>query len=320
MERVLITGGAGFIGSHLCEYLIAKGYYVTAIDNFITGTPRNLISLSNNLNFELLEFDVTKPWPNLPSYNFILHFASPASPVDYYKYPLETLLTGSAGTYQALEKALNDGSIFMLASTSEVYGDPTVNPQPETYWGNVNPLGKRSVYDEAKRYAEALTMAYHRYHRLNVKIARIFNTYGPRMRIEDGRAIPNFIYQLLTDQPLTIYGDGNQTRSFCYISDLIEGIYLLMKSDFQGAMNLGNPVELKIIDLAKKIVEVAGKEGKLVFKELPEDDPKLRCPDISLAKKVLNWEPKVTLEEGLKATIEFFRQELLLISSGEVSK
>lgn len=320
MEKVLITGGAGFIGSHLCDFLVSKGYHVTAVDNFLTGNIRNLEVLSNHPNFELLEFDVSRPWPKLPSYNYILHFASPASPVDYYNYPFETLLAGSAGTHQALEKAFSDGSVFMLASTSEVYGDPTVNPQPETYWGNVNPLGKRSVYDEAKRYAEALTMAYHRYHHLTVKIARIFNTYGPRMRIEDGRAIPTFIYQLLTGKPLTIYGDGSQTRSFCYISDLVEGVYLLMKSDFQGAMNLGNPQELKVIDLARRVMEVAGKQGKLVFKELPEDDPKLRCPDISLAKKVLSWEPKVSLEEGLKATIDFFCSELSFFSSKEVSK
>lgn len=310
MRKVLITGGAGFIGSHLCDYFTSLGWEVVALDNLITGSHKNLEQLSNCRNFELIEHDVCQPWPKLPSFDYVLHFASPASPVDYYTYPLETLKAGSFGTYYALEKARADGSTFMLASTSEIYGDPEIDPQPESYWGNVNPVGIRSVYDEAKRYAEALSMAYSRYHKLNVKIARIFNTYGPRMRIEDGRAVPNFIYQLLTGQPLTIYGNGSQTRSFCYISDLVEGIYLLLISDFQGAMNLGNPNEMKIIDLANEVMRVAGKTAPVIHKELPEDDPKLRCPDITLAKKVLKWQPKVTLEEGLRKTIDWFEKEL----------
>ena len=310
MKKVLITGGAGFIGSHLCDYFVSLGWKVTALDNFVTGKRENLCHLANCQNFELIEHDVCEPWPELPPFDYILHFASPASPVDYHAYPFETLKAGSFGTYQALEKAKVDRSVFMLASTSEVYGDPEVDPQPESYWGKVNPVGVRSVYDEAKRYAEALSMAYYRYHKLDVKIARIFNTYGPRMRIEDGRAVPNFIYQLLTGQPLTIYGDGTQTRSFCYISDLVEGIYLLLISAFKGPMNLGNPEEVKIIDLANLVMKVAGKKAPVVYRELPEDDPKLRCPDITLAKEIIHWEPKVSLDEGLKKTIDWFRQKL----------
>jgi dTDP-glucose 4,6-dehydratase len=308
MKRVLITGGAGFIGSHLCSFLFEKGFDVICMDNLITGTKDNISHLLRKKNFEFIQHDVTKYIDLDGRLDYILHFASPASPVDYMKFPIQTLKVGSLGTHNALGLAKAKGAKFLLASTSEVYGDPTIHPQPESYWGNVNNVGPRGVYDESKRFAEAITMAYHKTHRLDVKIARIFNTYGPRMRRNDGRAIPAFIEQSIHNRPITVFGDGSQTRSFCYISDMIEGIYNLMNSKINTPVNLGNPDELAIIDLAKKIRELAGSASKLEFKELPVDDPKARQPDISLAKKTLDWQPTVKLEDGLRKTVDWLRK------------
>lgn len=309
-ETFVITGGAGFIGSHICDALIEKGHKVICIDNFITGNINNIRHLLENPRFKLIEHDVTKYIEVKEKVDYVLHFASPASPADYIKYPIQTLKVGALGTHNALGLAKKKGAIFMLASTSEVYGDPLVHPQKENYWGNVNPIGTRGVYDEAKRFAEAMTLAYHRYHNLNTRIVRIFNTYGERMRINDGRAIPNFIYQALKGKNISVYGNGKQTRSFCYISDLVNGILKLLKKNYHLPVNLGNPNEMTLLELAKLIITLTGSKSKIVFKKLPEDDPKVRRPDISLAKKLLKWEPRVPLEEGLKRTIEYFRKEL----------
>jgi len=306
--RILITGGAGFIGSHLCDKFLKEGHEVIAMDNLITGTPDNIAHLFGNERFLFIKHDVTNfiyvPGP----LDAVLHFASPASPVDYLKYPIQTLKVGALGTHKALGLAKAKGARFLLASTSEVYGDPLVHPQPESYWGNVNPIGPRGVYDEAKRFAEAITMAYHRYHGVETRIARIFNTFGPRMRLDDGRVIPNFIGQALRGEPLTVYGDGTQTRSFCYIDDMVEGLYRLLFSDEAEPVNLGNPTEMRIIDLAKLINEMTGNKAGVVFKPLPPDDPKLRRPDITKARRILNWEPEIPLEEGLRRTIEWFKK------------
>lgn len=305
--RILITGGAGFIGSYLCDFLLNKGHEVICMDNLITGTTDNISHHLGKENFLFIKHNVTEYIYIDGKIDYVLHFASPASPVDYMQYPIQTLKVGSLGTHKALGFARAKGSKFLLASTSEVYGDPLTSPQSESYWGNVNPVGPRGVYDESKRFAEAMTMAYHRYHNMDTKIARIFNTYGPRMRINDGRCVPNFIYQSLNNLPLTVYGDGNQTRSFCYIDDLIKGIYKLMNSSINEPLNLGNPHELKIIDLAKKIIELTGNKVEISYKSLPDDDPKIRKPDITKAKKLLNWEPNIDLDAGLKKTIDWFK-------------
>jgi dTDP-glucose 4,6-dehydratase len=304
--RIVITGAAGFIGSHLCDYFIKNKHYVIGVDNLITGNMENIEHLFGNERFLFIKHDVTN-YIHIPGkVDAVLHFASPASPVDYLNYPIQTLKVGALGTHKALGLAKEKKAIFMLASTSEVYGDPQVSPQTESYWGNVNPIGPRGVYDEAKRFAEALTMAYHRYHKIPVRIVRIFNTYGPRMRLNDGRVVPNFIYQALKNKPITVYGDGNQTRSFCYVSDLIEGIYKLLFKNIPEPINLGNPQEMKIIDFAYLIKKLTKSKSKIVFKPLPQDDPKQRRPDITKAKRLLKWEPKVSLETGLKLTIEYF--------------
>lgn len=308
-KRVLITGGAGFIGSHLAEFLLHKGFSVICMDNLITGSIDNISSLYNK-DFLFIHHDVTNYIFIDKDLDYILHFASPASPVDYLEYPIQTLKVGSLGTHKTLGLAKDKKATFLLASTSEVYGDPQVHPQAETYWGNVNPIGPRGVYDEAKRFAEALTVAYHRYHNVDIRIARIFNTYGPRMRLNDGRAIPTFIAQALQGEDITVYGDGKQTRSFCYISDLIDGLYRLMMSDYSWPINLGNPAEKNILELAEIIVKLTDSKSRVVFCPLPEDDPKVRQPENSLAQKMLKWEPKVSLEDGLKETIEYFKKIL----------
>ncbi len=305
--RVVVTGAAGFLGSHLCDYLIKKGHSVIGLDNLITGTTRNIEHLVGNEKFKFIKHDVTEYIYVSGPVDAVLHFASPASPVDYLEYPIQTLKVGALGTHKALGLAKEKKARFLLASSSEVYGDPLVHPQKEEYWGNVNPIGPRGVYDEAKRFAEALTFAYHRTHGVDTKIARIFNTYGPRMRSGDGRVVPNFITQALTGKPLTVYGDGSQTRSFCYVSDLIEGIYRLLVSDVNEPVNLGNPHEMRILDFAKKIIELTGSKSDMVFEKLPVDDPKVRQPDITRARTLLGWEPKVSLEEGLAKTIEYFK-------------
>ncbi len=305
--RIVITGGAGFIGSHLCDYFIKKKHYVICLDNLITGNLKNIEHLFGNERFLFIKHDVTN-FIHIPGkVDAVLHFASPASPVDYLTYPIQTLKVGALGTHKALGLAKEKKAIFMLASTSEVYGDPEISPQVETYWGNVNPIGPRGVYDEAKRFAEAMTMAYHRYHKIPVRIVRIFNTYGPRMRLNDGRVVPNFIYQALKNKPITVYGDGTQTRSFCYISDLVEGIYKLLFKNISEPINLGNPTEMKIIDFAYLIKQLTNSKSKIVFKQLPQDDPKQRRPDITKAKELLGWKPKVSLAEGLKLTIDYFK-------------
>jgi dTDP-glucose 4,6-dehydratase len=308
--RVVITGGAGFIGSHLCEYLIGKGHQVLAIDNLSTGDLRNIEPLLGHRHFQFVKHDVTN-FIHVPGpVDAVLHFASPASPIDYLKLPIPTLKVGALGTHKALGLAKEKKARFLLASTSEVYGDPLVNPQPESYWGNVNPVGPRGVYDEAKRFAEALAMAYHRYHHMQVRIVRIFNTYGPRMRIEDGRAIPNFISQALRGKPLTIYGDGSQTRSFCYVDDLVEGLFKLLQSNLNYPVNIGNPHEMTLKELASDILKLTKSRSRLVYRPLPEDDPKVRRPDIHTAQSKLHWKPKVTLEKGLTKTIAYFRHSL----------
>ena len=308
--RALITGGAGFLGSHLCERLVASDWDVLCLDNLVTGLETNVAHLLNHPRFRIARQDVTR-YIDVPGpVDFVLHFASPASPVDYLKLPIQTLKVGALGTHNTLGLALAKKAKYLLASTSECYGDPQVSPQPESYRGHVNPIGPRGVYDEAKRYAEAMTMAYHRAHDVDTRIARIFNTYGPRMRLNDGRALPNFVYQALTGQPLTVHGDGQQTRSFCYVSDLIEGIYRLMQSEEHEPVNLGNPQEITILEFAERIRALTGSNVPIVFKPLPEDDPKQRCPDITKARRILHWEPEVSLDEGLPRTLEFFRREV----------
>jgi len=308
-KRALITGGAGFIGSHMAEFLLNKDFSVICIDNLITGSIDNISSLYNK-DFLFIHLDVTNYIFIDKELDHILHFASPASPLDYLEYPIQTLKVGSLGTHKTLGLAKDKKATYLLASTSEVYGDPKVHPQPESYWGNVNPIGPRGVYDEAKRFAEAITIAYHRYHKVDVRIARIFNTFGPRMRVYDGRAIPTFIAQALKGEDITIFGDGSQTRSFCYISDMIEGLYELMVSDYCWPINLGNPIEMSIIELAEIILKNTKSRSRITFHPLPEDDPKVRQPDISQAKKLLNWEPKVSLEDGLRETIKYFQEVL----------
>jgi dTDP-glucose 4,6-dehydratase len=309
MPRTLVTGGAGFLGSHLCEYFLNKGHEVICMDNLITGSKDNISGLKSE-NFHFVEHNVSE-FINLEGeLDFILHFASPASPIDYLELPIQTLKVGALGTHNALGLAKAKKATFLLASTSEVYGDPLVHPQPEEYWGNVNPIGPRGVYDEAKRFAEAITMAYHRTHAVNTKIVRIFNTYGPRMRVNDGRAIPNFLKQALTGKDLTIYGEGSQTRSFCFVSDLIEGIYRLLNSDQNEPINIGNPNEMSIKEMAEKILQATGSKSKIAHVPLPEDDPKIRQPDITRARKYLNWEPAVSLDEGLQSTLEYFKEQL----------
>jgi len=308
MKTVLITGGAGFIGSHLSEFLLKKDYKVICMDNFITGTKKNIEHLKADDNYKLIEHDVSEHIDIKDTIHYILHFASPASPIDYQKIPIQTLKVGSLGTHNTLGLALAKKATYLLASTSEVYGDPKVNPQPESYWGNVNPVGVRGCYDEAKRFSEALVMAYHRIHGINTRIARIFNTYGPRMRKDDGRVVPNFINQALKNKPLTVYGHGKQTRSFCYVTDLIEGIHKLMISKIDDPVNLGNPEEHNILEFAEIIKELTNSTSKITYNRLPLDDPHVRCPDISKAKKELGWEPKIGLKDGISKTMEWFKE------------
>jgi dTDP-glucose 4,6-dehydratase len=307
--RAVVTGGAGFLGSHLSDYLLARGWDVLSIDNLVTGTERNVMHLKDNPHFRMMQHDVTKYIDVPGDVDYVLHFASPASPVDYLKLPIQTLKVGSLGTHNTLGLALAKKAKYFLASTSECYGDPAISPQPETYWGNVNTVGPRGVYDEAKRFAEALVMAYHRAKGLDAHIVRIFNTYGPRMRLNDGRALPNFVHQALTGKPITVYGTGKQTRSFCYVSDLIEGIYRLMMSEEHLPTNIGNPHEITILEFAERVRVLMGVTTPIVFEPLPQDDPKQRCPDISKARRILGWEPKVDLEEGLRMTLESFKKQ-----------
>ncbi len=313
MRHVLITGGAGFIGSHLCEKYLEQGERVTAMDNFITGSRKNIVSLEKNKNFNFIEQDVSKPFPTLPKVDVLLHFACPASPVDFVKIPLEILQVDSYGTFNCLDLVKKDNARFVLASTSEVYGDPLVHPQSEDYWGNVNPIGRRACYDETKRFAESATMAYHRKYNLNTGIVRIFNTYGPRMRLDDGRVVPNFCGQALRNQPVTVYGDGKQTRSFCYVDDLVEGIVKLAHSDFHEPVNIGNPDEYTILDFAKFVLEnVSGSKSRIEFSPLLyEDDPKQRRPIITRAREILNWSPSTSLKEGLANTLAYFKSQLV---------
>lgn len=308
--RDLITGGAGFIGSHLCDRLLREGHAVLCVDNFLTGSRDNLTSHEANPRFTLLSHDISEPLEAPGPVDFVLHLASPASPPDYLKHPISTLKVGSFGTYHALEIARAKGAPFLFASTSEVYGDPEEHPQRESYWGRVNPVGPRSVYDEAKRFSEALTMATHRTHGLDTRIIRIFNTYGPRMRREDGRAIPNFIVQALENRPITLFGDGSQTRSFCYVTDLVEGIFRVMGSGLHEPVNLGHPQETSLLELARIILRLTGSSSRIVYRPLPVDDPKVRCPDIARARKELDWSPTVSLEQGLAQTIAWFKSGL----------
>jgi len=307
MVKVVLTGGAGFIGSHLCERLISDRNEVVCIDNFITGSKNNIKHLLDKEEFTLIEHDVSKPIKVGGDVDLVLHFASPASPIDYLNYPIQTLKVGSLGTHNTLGLAKAKNAKYLLASTSEVYGDPLEHPQNESYWGHVNPIGPRGVYDEAKRFAEAMAMAYHRYHGIDVKIVRIFNTYGPRMRTQDGRVVPNFMSQAIRGEPLTVYGDGSQTRSFCYVSDLVEGIIRLSESNINEPVNIGNPHEMSILEFAEKIIELSDTKSEITLMDLPTDDPKVRCPDISKAKKLLGWGPKVQFDEGMRKTLDYFR-------------
>jgi len=310
MERTLITGGAGFLGSHLCDFLIEKGHEVICIDNLLTGDMENISHLMGHERFRFIRYDVTNYLHVDGPLHNILHFASPASPIDYLKMPIQTLKVGSLGTHKALGLAKAKGARFLLASTSECYGDPLVSPQREDYWGNVNPVGPRGVYDEAKRFAEAMTMAYYRYHGVRVRIVRIFNTYGPRMRLHDGRALPAFMGQSLRGEDLTVFGDGTQTRSFCFVDDLVDGIFRLLNSEEVNPVNLGNPEEITLLELARRVLAVTGSASGIVHRELPEDDPKVRRPDIGKARELLGWEPKVALDEGLRRVLPYFRSKV----------
>jgi dTDP-glucose 4,6-dehydratase len=310
MGRALITGGAGFLGSHLCELFLSRGHEVVCMDNFITGNPKNVEHLFGRDGFSFVKYDVTNYIHVDGALDYVLHFASPASPIDYLEKPIQTLKVGSLGTHKTLGLAKDRKARYLIASTSEVYGDPLVHPQKEDYWGNVNPVGPRGVYDEAKRFAEAMTMAYHRFHGVETRIVRIFNTYGERMRVKDGRVVPALISQALRNEPLTVFGDGSQTRSFCYVSDLIEGIYRLLMSNEVQPTNIGNPSEMTVLQFAEVIKKLTGSNAPIEFRPLPEDDPKIRKPDIAKAKQLLGWEPKVPLEEGLTRTIEYFRSVL----------
>lgn len=309
-QRTLITGGAGFIGSHLCDRFIAEGHEVICMDNFLTGRPENVVHLLGHPNFTLVRHDVTSFIYVAGELDNILHFASPASPIDYLRLPIQTLKVGALGTHNCLGLAKAKNARFLLASTSEVYGDPLVHPQEETYWGNVNPVGVRGVYDEAKRFAEAITMAYHRYHGVKTRIVRIFNTYGPRMRLEDGRALPTFMRQALMGEPLSVFGDGSQTRSFCYVEDLVEGLVRLIACDVTDPVNIGNPAEVTILEFAREILELTESKSPIVFRDLPADDPKVRQPDTTRAGALLGWEPKTDRHEGLKRTLAYFRSAL----------
>lgn len=309
-KRILITGGAGFLGSHLCDRFLKEGYYVIAMDNLVTGNLKNIEHLMHREDFEYFHGDVSN-YVHVPGrLDYILHFASPASPIDYLKMPIQTLKVGSLGTHNCLGLARAKGARILVASTSEIYGDPTVHPQTESYWGNVNPIGPRGVYDEAKRFQEAITMAYHTYHKLETRIIRIFNTYGPRMRLNDGRALPAFLGQALRGEDLTVFGDGSQTRSFCYVDDLVEGIYRLLLSDYPQPVNIGNPDEISIKEFAEEIIKLTNSEQKVIYKPLPQDDPMQRRPDITRAREVLGWEPKVSRSEGLKITYEYFKEQV----------
>ncbi len=311
MKRVLITGGAGFLGSHLCDRFIAEGYHVIAMDNLLTGNIENIEHLFKLQHFEFHHHDVSKFVHVAGDLDYILHFASPASPIDYLKMPIQTLKVGSLGTHNLLGLAKQKNARMLIASTSEVYGDPLVHPQNEEYWGNVNPIGPRGVYDEAKRFQEAITMAYHTFHGLETRIVRIFNTYGPRMRLDDGRALPAFMSQALKGEDITVFGDGSQTRSFCYVSDLVEGIYRLLLSDYYMPVNIGNPNEISLKDFAEEIKKLIGTDSKIVYEPLPQDDPKQRQPDITKAKELLGWEPKINRSEGLKITLDYFKKKVL---------
>jgi dTDP-glucose 4,6-dehydratase len=306
----VVTGAAGFLGSHLTDLLLSRGHKVIGLDNFVTGSADNIAHLGGNKNFKFIQQDVTEFIFLEGAVDYVWHFASPASPIDYLQIPIQTMKVGSLGTHKALGLAKNKKARFLVASTSEIYGDPHIHPQPEEYWGNVNTIGPRGCYDEAKRFAEALTMAYHREHKVETRIVRIFNTYGPRMRINDGRVVPAFVSQAITNKPITIFGKGTQTRSFCYVSDLIEGIYRLMMSDYDLPVNIGNPTEMTMLQFAEQIIKATKSKSKIVFKPLPQDDPKQRKPDIAKAKKLLKWEPKVKLAEGLKDTIKYFRTKV----------
>lgn len=308
MLRTLITGGAGFIGSHLCDRFLKEGHEVICMDNFLTGRPDNVAHLIGHPAFKLIQHDVTNYMYVEGPLDYVLHFASPASPIDYLKYPIQTLKVGALGSHKALGLAKAKGARFLQASTSEVYGDPLIHPQPESYWGNVNPVGFRGVYDEAKRFAEAMAMAYQRYHHVETRIVRIFNTYGPRMRLDDGRALPNFMGQALRGEPITVFGDGSQTRSFCYVDDLVEGIFRLLMSDVSDPVNIGNPDEISILEFAREVIELTGSSSALVFEPLPADDPKVRQPDIATAGKKLGWTPKVARTDGMKRTLAYFRK------------
>jgi dTDP-glucose 4,6-dehydratase len=309
-KRILITGGAGFLGSHLCDRSISEDFEVICMDNLITGNMNNIVHLLDHPRFKFIKYDVTEYIYVPGDLHYILHFASPASPIDYLKFPIQTLKVGSLGTHKALGLAKAKNATFLLASTSEVYGDPEIHPQPESYWGNVNPVGPRGVYDEAKRFAEALTMAYHFYHNVNTRIVRIFNTYGERMRLNDGRAIPAFISQALKNEDITVFGKGEQTRSVCYVSDLVEGIFRLLKSDHYSPVNIGNQDEITMLELAKEILTLTGSKSNIIFKPLPIDDPKVRQPDITLAKDLLKWEAKINRRTGLIKTIEYFKKSI----------
>jgi dTDP-glucose 4,6-dehydratase len=313
-KTAVVTGAAGFLGSHLTDRLLAEGYKVIGIDNLLTGNVRNIEHLAGNADYHFIKHDVTN-FIYLPGeVNLVFHMASPASPIDYLQLPIQTLKVGSLGTHNALGLAKAKGATFLLASTSECYGDPLVHPQKEDYWGNVNPIGPRGVYDEAKRFAEAMTMAYHRFHNVDTKIVRIFNTYGPRMRLEDGRVVPAFIGQALQGQPLTVFGDGSQTRSFCYVSDLVDGIFKLSQCNYHEPVNIGNPAEMTVLQFARAILDMTGSPAPIEHRPLPVDDPKVRQPDITLARKVLSWEPKVKFEEGVAKTVEYFRHFLAIPS------